>query len=640
MTQISAFDVWNEITGHWRPRANKGCALWMSQNVRMPDGRPWDLEMYPHIAAPGGPCEAFDNPYVREIVLQWGTRLGKTAFGLSLQLFIADMIPAPMVLGSSTDLVAKRIIERLYTMYGKCNRLKHQMRPPHRRRRDLVLFRDCRTHVAWSGSVSTLADLSAWFVHVNEVDKHSTEESVEGDSVSLLLKRNTEFPTRKSLIEGTPTVKGRSRIERFMAGSTYRRYWVPCPLCGAYQVLRLGMKDQPGGITWDKMENGHSSPLQAYKSARYVCQHCEGELFDQHRPMMMRNGVWIPRDCVAGRNGEIVGEWEENPREGYQLASIYSLGFGWGDIAMMHLNAKTSAERQDFVNSTLAQVWSRVNFETTWQKLGKRLTVLENRQGTVPVGGCFLVQGIDVQRDHYVPFVMACGENGQKWLVDWSVVHTDQELDEWMDRTYPREDGGQPMTPRLTGIDSGDRTDEVYRLCRRLHAPERGRSVLPVKGIKAGDMGGQPYAQAKLDDDRKGVQHAGLKNIQLVKHNRAYWEVVVQDALEVLQPGDPFSLSLPAEALNDQDLLEQLLNAAEVDGKWQKAEEDKPDDFRAAFRYAMTMAEMVVRRRWTSIRYTSPTSSETASTAPSRQKPTPPSKPLPSKGWLSRPGLR
>lgn len=634
---MSSLALWGDISQHWRPKANTGCAAWMAQNVRMPGGTPWDPETHPHIAAPGGPCDAFDDPYVRDIVLQFGTRLGKTAFGLSLELYIADMMPAPMILGSSTDFVVKRIVDRLYDMYGRCRPLKGQMRPPHRRRRDQVVFRDCRTHIAWSGSVSTTADISAWFVHVNEVDKHSTEASTEGDPVALLMKRNTEFPTRKTLIEGTPTVKGQSRIERFMASSTYRRYWVPCPLCGEYQILRLGVKDQPGGMTWDKGPDGHSTPLLGYKTARYICEHCEGELFDQHRAPMMRRGVWAPKDCHVNRHGEVVGEWERNPREGFQLSSIYSLGFGWGDIARMHLSAKSAAERQDFVNSTLAMVWSRVNFETTWQKLGRRLGVEENRQGVAPAGTCFMVRGVDVQEDHFVIWVMACGEQGRCWLVDWGVAHTEQDLEEWLDRQYPRADGGAPITPRLTGVDSGDRTDEVYRLCRRLHAPERGRSVLPIKGIKAGDMGGQPYAQAKLDDERKGVAKAGLKSIQLVKHNRAYWEAAVKDMLEVLQPGDPYSLSLPAEAIDDQDLLEQLLNAAEVDGKWEKAEVDKPDDFRAALRYARTMAEMVVRRRWANVRYVPPTSEASQEQPKTPRRPASASRP---KGWLSRPGLR
>ncbi|MDP1108797.1 phage terminase large subunit family protein, partial [Klebsiella pneumoniae] len=66
----------------------------------------------------------------------------------------------------------------------------------------------------------------------------------------------------------TPTVKGESRIEKSYANSDQRKYFVPCPHCGEYQVLEWGGPDTPYGMKWDKDESGVGIP----ESVFYVCK--------------------------------------------------------------------------------------------------------------------------------------------------------------------------------------------------------------------------------------------------------------------------------------------------------------------------------------------------------------------------------
>lgn len=635
-------DVWR----HWLSAPVGRTIDWLGEHVRMPGGEPFDLDLYPHIGAPGGPAEAFDDSRVRTIVLQWATRLGKTAFGLSLMLRVAASMPAPMMFGTSTDKLAMRIVaKKIYPMYERCGAVREQILPEHRRTQQRIDFRDCSALIAWSGSPTMLADSSAWFQHANEVDKWSTESSAEGDTLKLFLERSKEFPTRKVLIEGTPTKGGHSRLERYMKGAEVRHYYVPCPKCGHYQRLKLGEKPQAGekhagGVVWDSGPDGHSDPNRAYETACYVCERCGKASHDEQRASMMRGGVWAPAGGKVSKQGRVSGgAVRSGPDVGYQLSSLYALSLGWGDIAREFLQATRPRELQNFVNSWLGEVWERKTALQTWEALGERLTG-EHAAGVIPVGGVFLTAGVDKQMDHYVYWIHAMGEGARHWLVAYGVAHTEDDLAVELQRGFPREDGGPDQLVRLTLIDSGYKAHEVYKLCQQLNRPALGSFVIPLKGENDDLRGPEPFRRRQLSRDKhKTIRRAGLAASVLYISNRKYWEEVVDAALNVLRPGDGNSLTLCDDAVNDRDLLEQLLNGVEgEEGEWEKASEEIPDDYRAAYRYALTAGEVWTRRKWGNIKYRQPVTARPV--AKSRRNP-PPDQPESNPGnqWLRRTGL-
>ena len=107
MTLLATYEsIGAGVWQNWLPRRAERTIDWLRENVRMPDGGLFDLDLYPHIGAPGGPAEAFDDDYIRTIWLMWATRLGKTAFALSLQLFIASQMPAPMIFGTNDSVAS------------------------------------------------------------------------------------------------------------------------------------------------------------------------------------------------------------------------------------------------------------------------------------------------------------------------------------------------------------------------------------------------------------------------------------------------------------------------------------------------------------------------------------------------------
>jgi phage terminase large subunit GpA-like protein len=75
----------------------------------------------------------------------------------------------------------------------------------------------------------------------------------------------------------TPTIRGLSRIEREYEASDQRRYFVPCPHCGAMQWLQFER------LRWDK---GRPD------TAAYHCEGCEKSIAEHHKTQMLERGEW------------------------------------------------------------------------------------------------------------------------------------------------------------------------------------------------------------------------------------------------------------------------------------------------------------------------------------------------------------
>ena len=197
----------------FEPNAETRCSDWFNDHIQTDKGRPYDRGAYPHLDAPGGPCDAADDPYVMTITLQWASRLGKTFFGQCLACYYAARDPRPMMFASADRKLATDVISRTYRMIDRCKPLRNQLLPNHLRKQDRGELTHCTMYVAWSRSVSTLADKSVQYGHANEVSKWEQQTtSREGDPVKLFSDRGKEFPTRLFLYESTPQEKRRCRV--------------------------------------------------------------------------------------------------------------------------------------------------------------------------------------------------------------------------------------------------------------------------------------------------------------------------------------------------------------------------------------------------------------------------------------------
>ena len=617
------------------PREQVSTLRWFIKYARNTDGRPYSHSLFPHLGAPGGPSCAMDDPSVRRVWLQFASRLGKTYFGQCCAMKKADTNPGPMMLASSVEKTAVEVTERTYKIFENSPRVAWQLRASHRRKQSRMDFDACQCMVAWSRSVSTLADKEVEFGHANEIDKwEHTSTSREAHPLKLFADRFKNRPHFKNILESTPSVRGNSQVESGRLGSTNCQLYVPCPHCVKYQTLK--MKDDDGNylLKWEKLENGKQDKDLARKTAYYECIHCKKRIEDHHRPQMMRLGVWCPEGArirhkeayrvasehyastipdLESKSEDMLFppetfEWEgwseatwimDNPVRdsvdaGYQLSSLYALSLTWGDIAAEFINCKDKPqELRNFINQWLAETWEHIRRKTTWEQLGIKIINNDAPRTMVPDWASTLVVGIDRQ-----------SEDGSRfpWVVDaygvTNSVHTvaygeakgfDELLQKVLMKSWPRMDGNTSMSIRFGLIDSGYRPDGVYEFCGRCHSQKF--NLWPVKGSSTALI--SDYQQTVLGEN------TSMPNMTLILADTIRSQLWMES--QIYEEGSGYSLCA-GSLLDHQDFLEQILNDAPVEKLdpsnnirqgWERVNTGIPNDFRDCRRYAY-VAKLIV----------------------------------------------
>lgn len=616
-------DIWQEVFQEYSPRIIPTGLAWAKEKIINEFGRPYDHLAYPHLGAPGGPWDAWDNPTVRTISLMFGTRLGKTFFGLCCCLFMADNWPAPGMHANATEQLCTQVMERGYEMIRRRSSLRALMASHHETdwRQTEFRFKGCKVFGAWARSVSTLADKDVLFGHAAEIDKwEHASTSKEADPLALFTDRFKNYQSiRKQIFESTPTVRGNSRIEDKIQAGSDCRLWVPCPKCWQHQTLEVGDENSAHGLKFDRAATGRSDPAVAFATARYVCRHCQAELHDFNRAWMIRRGVWVPRGCdvdseaaieAAESRMKIVIEdrpkwrgWKESPwitgtpaRDGvdqsYQLSSLYALSLSWGDIASEFVKCHDKPQLlRNFVNQWKAETWEPRRSRSTPERVAERLGTPRGF-GIVPKWGRFLTVSVDRQRadgGFVVCVVLAHGEEDRAAVIAHAEFKTMEDVYQNVIRhAYIHEDGGPQMIPVISVFDSGWDTKATYDFVND------HEGCFACKGSD-GDLGGEPYRLAELGKRTRTDADGQL----LLSVGTDFWEHDLQHRIDDLLADEPGSLSLSKDAAGDWDFIAQLLNATLTDKQdsrgndrllWIKKREHEPNDYRDAVRYGLCAA--------------------------------------------------
>ncbi len=288
---------------------------------------------------------------------------------------------------------------------------------------------------------------------------------------------------RKVFLVSTPTIRGLSRIEREFEASDQRRYFVPCPHCGAMQWLKFER------LRWQK-----GKP----ETAEYHCEGCEQAIAEHHKTAMLEAGEWRPTAEAADPN-----------TVGYHLSALYSpVGWlSWERIVRAWDAAQGSDEAiKAFRNTILGETWVETGEAPDWQRLYDRRERWTS--GTVPAGGLFLTAGADVQKDRIEVDVWAWGRGLESWLIDHLVIEGGpgdpecwQGLSDLLGRTWQHA-SGMPMTIARLSIDTGYETSAVYGWARQVGFAQ----VAPVKGVegfnRSSPVSGPTYVDATIAGKR------------------------------------------------------------------------------------------------------------------------------------------
>ena len=233
--------------------------------------------------------DAISDGTVESVVIMSSSQVGKSeALGNAVGYYI-DQDPAPIMMVMPTERDAEAWSkDRFSPMARDTPCLVGKIADPKSRDGSNKIlhkrFPGGHLTIVGANAPSGLASRPIRILLCDEVDRYPFSAGAEGDPVNLAKKRTVTFWNRKIVLVSTPTIRGASRIETAYLESDQRQYWVPCPSCGAHQVLFWGQ------VRWES-EGGEHHP----ETARYHCALCDAAWSDAMRWAAIRRGEWRAR---------------------------------------------------------------------------------------------------------------------------------------------------------------------------------------------------------------------------------------------------------------------------------------------------------------------------------------------------------
>lgn len=402
--------------------------------------------------------DAFTKPGIHDITFVAGTQLGKTAAEQNMMGYAIDQAPGPMLIVYPTDKLAEFTSQnRIKPMIALSKPLAEKFDAEHSQKLELQ-FQGMYIALVGANSPSGLASRPVQYVFFDEIDKFPKWSGQEAGPLELAEERTKTFYNKKIVKVSSPTLKTGNIWKGWEQADARYEYYVPCPHCGAYQVLTMKQLKWPEG----------SNAYDARDAAEYHCISCGNIIDDRQKMDMLRHGRWKTINKPPKRVHSVA----------YHLSSFYSPWLTFGDMAYKFLSAKDEPERlMNFINSWLAEPWeNKANRMQSDIVMDKRLNYL---RGTMPAEAQLLTCGIDVQLDHFWFSVRAWGPHLTSWLVDYGRVETWGDVETVINRDYA-DTNGEVRNINLACIDSGYNTDEVYSFCAQhmdVAIPTKGAST-------------------------------------------------------------------------------------------------------------------------------------------------------------------
>jgi phage terminase large subunit GpA-like protein len=368
--------------------------------------------------------------------------------------------------------------------------------------KDMIDFPGGVLFLAGGNSPNSYAQSTVSTIILDDFDRFPAEIGDEGDVETLADGRTKAMARAIRCKISTPTLKDKSLIWRAYQDSDQRKYHVPCPHCGEYQPLEWGGKDKGYGIKWN----------HDISQAWYLCRECAAEIYDHHKPDMLRQGRWV----AANPSHKV---------RGYHISALYApigLGPSWLDLALQFRAAQQdSGKLQVFINTQLGEPWEQI---TEGADPSALLMRCEEYEDDLPVGARTV--GVDVQKDRLEISVYDWGVDEESWSVEHEIIEGDtagdapwEELDEVL----------KAYAPDAAGIDTGYNTDKAKEFC------EHRRWAFPIKGIEGK---GKPLTEDEAARKRR-LRHRKKKGFSphLVSDYAAMALLAQRLALEKPGPG-------------------------------------------------------------------------------------------------------
>lgn len=461
------------VQQQWRPPARLSLAAWADAKFTLPEGDAnagrWRTLPYQR-----GMLDAISDPAIERVTVMKSARVGYTKGCICAPVaYFIEHDPSPMLLVQPTIDEAEKFSKEDIAPTLEIPALRGLVAETRTRNSDntitLKLFRGGRLALVGANSPRGFRRASYRIVFFDEVDGYPPSAGREGNQIDLGIRRTEYYWNRKIVAGSTPTISGRSRIEDMFEQGDQRRYYVPCPQCGDFQVLKFP------NLKWPK-----GRPERAH----FICIANGCVIEERSKRAMLEAGEW------RAEAPEHFTEYQRHASFHIWAAYSYSPNATWGQLAAEFLKADRAGTLtlRTFVNTVLGETFQDRGEAPDWEPLMRRREPY--RIGTVPRGALLLTAGVDVQKDRLIYEVVGWGRGKTSWSIDYAVLPGDtadlikgpwRDLDALLARSFPHE-GGALLSIRLLAVDSGYNTQQVYGWARR----KPMNRVIAVKGQEAG----------------------------------------------------------------------------------------------------------------------------------------------------------
>lgn len=420
-----------------------------------------------------GIMDAFSDPLVTDVVAMTSAQVGKTeVVGNVVAYFIAcDPSPILVVQPNEKPMAEAWAKDRLAPMIRDSPALSSRVTTAKGRDAGNTIlhksFPGGQISIAGAASPAGLRSRPKRIVLLDEVDAYPASSGTDGDPVGLAIARTKNFWNAKHGLFSTPTVKGRSRIEKSFDASDKRFFNIRCPHC-----------EHQSRLTWSMVVWGKDSPAKEDpEKAVYQCAACLGYFDDIQKERAVSVGVWIATAPFKGVAG-------------FHLSELYSPWRTLKQIVRSFLLAKGSP--------TLMQVWVNTCLGETFEEHGESIDETELMQrvetynSEVPARVLYITGGADVQPDRIeIEFVGWAGGE-ESWSIGYHIIHGDVDIpegslgspwDKFTDLIRKRfaHESGEEMIASAICIDTGgtgENTQSVYNYAKR----HKGDRLFAIKG--------------------------------------------------------------------------------------------------------------------------------------------------------------
>lgn len=509
---------------------------------------PWRNDVTPYLA---GIMDASFYPALETIIVCKSPQTGVTEAILNCMGYAIDRDPgAALFVFNDQNTSEENATDRIIPMIESSPRLRSYLTgydDDKSMRR--VNLKHMILYQAWATSVGRLGNKSIRYLSLDELDKYPPFLKKESSPQALAEARTITYRwNRKIWKYSTPTIETGPIWQALTTeAQVIFDYWVVCPLCGEWQLMRFARET----FRWPEDERDPEK-IEAEDIAWYECEHCRGRWNDTLRDRAVRAGQWRSRPTAeqikAGEEPMELFAYLDSARPkkiGFHLPSWLSYFVSLSEIAAAFLKGQRSLEAfKDFKNGYEALPWKQVVRSSSVEQILQACCDLPPQ--TVPEEAAALLCGIDVQKAGFWFAVRAFAVDYTSWLIHYGFLATWEDVEKLLFETaYPMVDSSRTRRILRACIDTGggkkyqdmSMTEETYWWLRA-NGSGRGCRCWGTKGASRA-LEGKLQLGKPLDKTPSGKALEGGLRIISVDTNKVkdVYHYHLDNAIEGLPQG-------------------------------------------------------------------------------------------------------